>query len=74
VVLKNAGLTDLRIHDLRRSMGSWMQAQGANLRTIQHGLGHGQIATTAKAYAVSEVEQVRQAMAGVSAAILKAAE
>ena len=33
-VLEKAGIKDLRIHDLRRSLGSWQAATGANLSII----------------------------------------
>ena len=40
------GLLDLRIHDLRRSTGSWMTADGVELNVIRTGLRHADIATT----------------------------
>jgi integrase len=39
-VLKRAGIADLRVHDLRRSVGSWLGAAGANSYTIARALGH----------------------------------
>jgi integrase len=39
-VLADAGLSDLRIHDLRRTMGSWQAATGASLPVIGKSLGH----------------------------------
>ena len=42
----SAGLTDLRVHDLRRSTGSWMTADGIDLNVIKTGLRHADIATT----------------------------
>lgn len=37
-ILKNAGLTDLRLHDLRRTFGSWQAGTGANLSVIGRSL------------------------------------
>jgi integrase len=39
-VLSRAGITDLRVHDLRRSVGSWLGASGTNSYTIARALGH----------------------------------
>jgi integrase len=45
-ILKRAGLSDLRIHDLRRSLGSWMASTGANMVMTQRALGHKTIAAS----------------------------
>jgi len=45
-ILDRAGLADLRIHDLRRSLGSWMATGGTSLPIIGKALGHKQLATT----------------------------
>ena len=39
-ILKQAGLKDLRLHDLRRTLGSWQAATGANSYVIGKSLGH----------------------------------
>ncbi len=39
-VLELSGLKDLRIHDLRRTLGSWMAEGGASLQIIGKALGH----------------------------------
>ena len=39
-ILKRANLTDLRLHDLRRTLGSWQAATGANSYVIGKSLGH----------------------------------
>jgi len=46
-ILKRAGLKDLRLHDLRRTLGSAQAAAGASLTVIGKSLGHKSIATTA---------------------------
>ena len=39
-ILKRSGIRDLRIHDLRRTLGSWMAEQGTSLPIIGKTLGH----------------------------------
>lgn len=39
-ILKRAGITDLRIHDIRRTMGSYQTIAGASLAVIGKSLGH----------------------------------
>ena len=39
-IRKRAGLDDVHIHDLRRTVGSWMAQGGASLLVIQKGLHH----------------------------------
>jgi integrase len=45
-ILQRAGIKDLRIHDLRRSLGSWMASTGANMVATQRALGHKTIAAS----------------------------
>src|SRR5262249_48005538 len=45
-VLAAAGLEDLRMHDLRRTLGSWSASTGASLPIIGKALGHKNVATT----------------------------
>ena len=56
-----AGMVDVRIHDLRRSLGSWMAAAGASLPIIGKGLGHKDVSTTA-IYARLNQDPVRKYM------------
>jgi len=42
----HAGLTDVRIHDLRHSFASLLINQGRTLYEVQHLLGHTQVKTT----------------------------
>lgn len=56
-----AGLQDVRIHDLRRTLGSWLVAAGASLPLIGKALGHSQPSTTA-IYARLQVDPVRLAL------------
>ena len=41
-----AGLTDVRLHDLRHSHASFLVNAGRTLYEVQHILGHSQVATT----------------------------
>jgi integrase len=62
-VLKRAGLEDVRMHDLRRTLGSWMAITGASLITISYALGHKLASLSVTAvYARASVEPIRQSM------------
>lgn len=71
-VLARAGIQDLRIHDLRRTLGSWQAATGASLPVIGKSLGHRQTQTTA-IYARLDLDPVKQAVDRATAAIAAAA-
>lgn len=70
-IVKRAGLTDVRIHDLRRSLGSWQAMTGASLPIIGKSLGHKLPSTTA-IYARLQVESVRQSVETAANAMLTA--
>jgi integrase len=65
-ILKRAGLDDLRIHDLRRTMGSYLAINGASSYVIGQVLGHKDARSTAT-YARLNLTVGRSAMEGVSA-------
>jgi integrase len=44
-------LSDLHIHDLRRSLASWMASTGANVSVIRSALNHKDVKTTLTVYA-----------------------
>lgn len=46
-----AGLEDVRLHDLRRTVGSWLATAGHSLHIVGKILGHADVTTTAKVYA-----------------------
>ena len=71
-VCKAAKITDLRIHDLRRSAGAWLAAGGANVFQIKAALGHKSLAA-AGVYASLDVEPVRAAMEATGLAMRAAA-
>lgn len=64
-------LADLRIHDLRRTLGSWQAKMGASLAIIGKSLNHRNVATTA-IYARLDQDPVRQSVQGAASAILQA--
>ena len=45
-IRKLAGLEDVRMHDLRRTVGSWLAMSGASLPLIGNILNHSNVATT----------------------------
>ena len=70
-ILAKAGLSDLRLHDLRRTMGSWQAATGASLAVIGKSLGHLNQGTTA-VYARLDLNPVRQSVDRAADAMLTA--
>jgi integrase len=60
-VLGRAGINGVRIHDLRRTLGSWLAAQGESLPMIGKVLNHSQPSTTA-IYARLHLDPVRAAL------------
>lgn len=70
-ICKRAGLKNLRIHDLRRSMGSWMALGGSSLQIIGKALGHTRPETTA-IYSRLEVDPIRSAINQATASMLTA--
>ena len=67
-ILTRAGLSNLRVHDLRRTLGSWQAATGASLSIIGRTLGHKDVATTA-IYARLDLDPVRESVDTAVAAI-----
>ncbi|SDG98270.1 Site-specific recombinase XerD [Paraburkholderia steynii] len=72
IILGKAGIADLRLHDLRRTMGSWQAGTGANLSVIGRSLNHKSTQTTA-IYARLWMEPVRNSMETAATAMLQAA-
>jgi len=74
---KRAGLVDAagkntaRVHDLRRTLGSWQAGAGSSLAIIGRTLGHKSVATTA-IYARLDLDPVRQSVETATQAILAA--
>jgi integrase len=66
-VLKMSGLKDVRVHDLRRTLGSWM-AVNAPLQVIGKQLGHSSLKSTS-VYARLNLDPVRAAVNEATAAM-----
>jgi len=64
-----ARMQDLRIHDLRRTLGSWQAASGSSLPIIGRSLGHKQMQTTA-IYARLSLDPVRESVERATSAML----
>lgn len=60
-ILDRANIKKLRIHDLRRTMGSYMTMQGSNSQTVGKALNHKNPASTL-IYSRLDTETVRKAM------------
>ena len=60
-LLRRAGIENLRLHDLRRTMGSYQAISGASLHIIGKSLGH-KSASATQVYARLTVDPVRNAM------------
>jgi integrase len=65
-------LSNLRIHDLRRTLGSWQARTGASLAIIGKSLNHKSPTTTA-IYARLDLDPVRASVEKATQAMLTAA-
>jgi integrase len=72
-ILKRAELSDLRLHDLRRTLGSWQAATGASLPIIGKSLGHTSLQAT-QIYARLDLDPVRAAVNKATTAMLEAGD
>lgn len=70
-ILERACIKDLRLHDLRRTLGSWQAATGANSYMIGHTLGHKSSQSTA-IYARLNLDPVRDSVEKATQAMLQA--
>lgn len=66
-----AGIKEARIHDLRRTLGSWQAKTGASLPIIGKSLNH-KSASTTSIYARLDLDPVRTAMEKAAEAMLEA--
>lgn len=72
-ILSRGGISDLRIHDLRRTLGSWQAKQGASLAIIGKSLNHKNQNTTA-IYARLDLDPVRDSVNTATSAMLAAGQ
>lgn len=68
---RRAGLEDLRIHDLRRTMGSWLVRTGANTAINAKALGHKSLQAAAVYQRIADTDPVREAMVRATKAIMQ---
>ena len=71
-ILEAAGLSDLWLHDLRRTLGSWQAMTGASLPIIGKSLGHAPGSTATSVYARLIDAPVRESMQKATNALLLA--
>ena len=67
-----ARIADVRIHDLRRTLGSWQARTGASLSIVGKSLGHKSVQTTA-IYSRLDIDPVRASVERATSAMLVAA-
>ncbi len=69
-ILARAGIENLRIHDLRRTLGSWQTATGSSMAVVGKTMNHKHAQTTA-IYGRLELKPVRASMEAATAAMLE---
>lgn len=67
---RRAELQDLRIHDLRRTMGSWLVRTGANTAVNAKALGHKSLQAAAVYQRIADTDPVREAMQRATAGFM----
>ena len=72
-IRERAGIEGVRIHDLRRTLGSWQALLGSSLQIIGRSLGHKSLQST-EGYARLNLDPVRVSVTGAAAAMLGAAK
>lgn len=72
LVREESGLKDLRMHDLRRSLGSWQAQAGASLAVIGASLGHADLKST-QVYSRLQIDPVRISVESAVVAMQRAA-
>lgn len=70
-IRKAAGIEDVRLHDLRRTLGSWQAAAGASLPIIGRSLGHTSLQAT-QVYARLDLDPVRASIQAATKAMRRA--
>jgi integrase len=71
-ILAASKLENLRMHDLRRTQGSWQAAMGVSLAIIGKSLGHADLKST-QVYSRLQLDPVKVAVSNASAAMMDAA-
>ena len=71
-IRRRAGIADVRLHDLRRTVGSWLSQSGVDLNLIKDALRHSDLSTTL-VYSRLGQDPAREAMEAHGRRILEAA-
>lgn len=69
-IKKRAGMPNLRIHDLRRTLGSWLVRTGASTAINMRALGHKSIQAAQVYQRIADTDPVRAAVGRATSAIL----
>lgn len=69
-VRKRAGMPDLTIHDLRRTLGSWLVRTGASTAINMKALGHKSMQAASVYQRIADTDPMRGAMEKATSAIL----
>jgi integrase len=72
-ILNRAGIKDLRLHDLRRTFGSWQAISGSSMQVIGKSLGHKSSSAT-EIYARLSMDPVRESVEKVAKIIFDSEE
>jgi integrase len=72
-LLIRAKVKDLRIHDLRRTLGSWQAIQGSSLAIVGASLGHKSLSAT-QVYSQLTLDPVRNSVMGATKAMIAASK
>jgi len=73
-VCKNAKIENLRIHDLRRTLGSWQMATGASLAMVGKSLGHADGSSATNVYARLNLAPIHASVNKATAALVAAGD
>jgi integrase len=73
-LVKRAGIGNIRIHDLRRTLASWQAGLGTSLAIIGKGLGHKAGSSATAIYGRLQLDPVRKNMSAATAAIVAASK
>ncbi|MEU7994352.1 tyrosine-type recombinase/integrase [Micromonospora sp. NPDC049060] len=68
-IIRQAGLRQVRLHDLRHTAASVLLAQGVPARVVMEVLGHSQISVTLNIYAHVAPEIAREAASRMEGAL-----
>ena len=72
-MITEAGITNLRIHDLKHTFCSWQAAMGTSLQVIAKTVGHADIRSTER-YSHLQIDSLRESINRATRAISDAAQ